>query len=124
MLERRCDVPAPRPVSGWCVACASTIGADANALPQPCHIPEQGRSLALTAVCWHPPAWPRAPAILFQGCELLLWHCYKYQSDAISIPAPAGLEACPCRFLKLFLAHLDAFHPVFSVVQPVNRYVE
>lgn len=77
---------------------------------------------------WYPRTQPWTPTILFQGCELFLWRGYKYRSDAISIPAPAGLEAgleaCPCRFLKLLPAHLDTFHPAFLVAQPVNRYVE
>lgn len=55
---------------------------------------------------------------------MFLCHCYKYQRDAISMPVPAGLEARPCHFLTLLLAHLDAFHPAFWVLQPVHRYGE
>lgn len=96
------------------VLCPTSVSVPREPMPMLCHGPEQGRTLPWAGGCCH----PRAAAALCQGRALSPWRCYKYRSGAISIPAPAGLEARPPRCLKLFLAHLDSFHPASSAASP------
>lgn len=91
------------------VLCPVSVSVPREPMLMLCRCPEQVRTLPWGGGCWH----PGAPAALLSP-----WCCYKYRLGAISIPTPAGLEARPPRCLKLFLAHLDSFHPACSAASP------